>query len=85
MDVIEACDLVLGKPLAKALTDNMGFHWTFAAAMADCKVSHGPEVKAALVRYLAITETENTSANQGGPTGSPDRGVAPGISEGGEK
>lgn len=53
MNIREACDRVLGKELAASITDDMGLRWAVVAAIADCKVSHGPAVKAAFDAYLA--------------------------------
>lgn len=58
MNIREACDKILGPRLAAAITKDQGLHWCALAAMADCKVSHGPAVKAAIDAYFAALKAE---------------------------
>lgn len=64
MNVREACDRVLGKELSASITDDMGLHWTVVAAIADCKVSHGPAVKATFDAYLAAARRESYATQE---------------------
>jgi hypothetical protein len=58
MTIHQAIDRILGEPLATAIANDQGLHWAVIAAMADCKVSHGPEVKQAIDDYLADLKRE---------------------------
>lgn len=59
MTIEEACKLVLGKSLARSITDDQGLHWCVIAAMCECKVSHGRAVKAAIDAYNAELKASN--------------------------
>lgn len=63
MNIREACDIVLGKKLSAAITTDQGMHWCALAAMADCKVSHGPLVKAAISAYFAELRRTNAESH----------------------
>ena len=53
MNIREACDAVLGEDLSRSLIAGMGIQWAVVAATAECKVSHGPVVKATLKAWVA--------------------------------
>jgi hypothetical protein len=53
MGIEEACRVVLGNKLAGSIINSQGLHWAIVAAIADCRVSHGPKVKATFDRWLA--------------------------------
>lgn len=59
MNIREAVDRVLGQKLAASIIADQGMHWAVIAAMTECKVSHGPAVKAAIVAYNAELKREN--------------------------
>lgn len=61
MNIREACERVMGRELASDIIKDMGVSWCALAAMADCKVSHGPEVKAAISAYFAELKRQNAS------------------------
>lgn len=52
MTIHQAIDRILGRELANSIVNDMGLHWAVVAAMAECRVSHGPEVKTAISNYL---------------------------------
>lgn len=62
MNIREACECVLGRELSADMIADVGMHWTALAAMADCKVSHGPAVKAAISAYFAELRAKNAGA-----------------------
>lgn len=66
MNIREACDRILGSKLAAAIIADQGLHWAVVAAMCDCRVSHGPAVKAAIDAYNA----ELKRLGEGGKVGS---------------
>lgn len=53
MTIHQAIDHVLGRQLANAIVNDQGLHWAALAAMADCRISHGLEVKNAIADYFA--------------------------------
>lgn len=59
MNIHQAIDRVLGKKLGTAIVNDQGLHWAALAAMADCKVSHGPEVVEAIRAYFADLKRAN--------------------------
>lgn len=65
MNIREACDRVLGASLTRSIVADQGMHWAVIAAMAECKVSHGPTVKAAIDLYLAELKRENAAREDG--------------------
>ncbi len=67
MTINQAIDKVLGQRTATAIVNDQGMHWAAVAAMAACKVSHGPEVKAAIQEYFADLKKENEAALGGDP------------------
>jgi hypothetical protein len=52
MNTEEACRIILGNKLADSIIKSQCLHWAIVAAIADCKVGHGPNVKAALDAWL---------------------------------
>ena len=60
MNIREACEHIMGRDLAASMIKDMGVHWCALAAMADCKVSHGPECKAAISAYFAELRAEKS-------------------------
>jgi hypothetical protein len=61
MDIREAVERVLGRKLAASIISDQGMHWAVMAAMAECKVSHGAAVKAAIVAYNAQLKRKTES------------------------
>jgi hypothetical protein len=58
----QAIDRVLGKSLADNIRNSQGDHWALIAAMTECKVSHGADVKSALNDGLDGLKTSNANA-----------------------
>lgn len=52
MNIETAVAHVLGDKLANAIILDQGIHWAVVAAMAACKISHGPKVKAAIDQWV---------------------------------
>lgn len=61
MTIHQAIDRVLGKSLATAIINDQGLHWAAIAAMTECRVSHGPEVKQAISAYFDELKAEQSS------------------------
>ena len=63
MKIREACDRVLGKELAASIISDKGINWCVVAAMTECKLSHGPEVKAAINAHNAELSLRNSCSH----------------------
>lgn len=53
MEVQEACAVILGRSAARSITDDMGEHWCFVAAVAAARTSHPRAALDAIRSHLA--------------------------------